>query len=90
MTSLNILYVEDDQRAAAEVQQLAAERGDTDAWESTGSGGLLRAGPSGDATEVRTLRAGTALTPTGQRDGLFIEVEDNYGTKGWVSVEDLA
>ena len=44
MTSLNILDVEDDQRAAAEVQQLAAERGDTVAWESTGSGGLLRAG----------------------------------------------
>ena len=51
---------------------------------------ILRAGPSGDATEVRTLRAGTELKPTGQRDGLFIEVEDNYGTKGWVSVEDLA
>jgi DNA-binding response OmpR family regulator len=44
MTSLNILYVEDDQRAAAEVQQLAAERGDTVVWESSGSGGLLRAG----------------------------------------------
>jgi two-component system OmpR family response regulator len=44
MTSLNILYVEDDQRAAAEVQQLAAERGDTVTWESTGGGGLLRAG----------------------------------------------
>jgi two-component system OmpR family response regulator len=44
MTSLNILYVEDDQRAAAEVQQLAAERGDTVVWEASGSGGLLRAG----------------------------------------------
>ena len=44
MTSLNILYVEDDQRAAAEVQHLAAERGDTVVWESSGSGGLLRAG----------------------------------------------
>jgi uncharacterized protein YraI len=51
---------------------------------------ILRAGPSGETSEVRTLRAGTALKPTGQRDGLFIEVEDNYGTKGWVSVEDLA
>lgn len=51
---------------------------------------ILRAGPSGEAAEVRTLRAGTELKPTGQRDGLFIEVEDNYGTKGWVSVEDLA
>ena len=42
--ALNILYVEDDQRAAAEVQELAAERGDRIVWESSGSGGLLRAG----------------------------------------------
>lgn len=42
--ALNILYVEDDQRAAAEVQDLAAERGDRIVWESSGSGGLLRAG----------------------------------------------
>jgi hypothetical protein len=38
---------------------------------------------------VRAVRAGTQLTPTGKREGLFIEVADNYGTKGWVSVEDL-
>lgn len=38
---------------------------------------------------VRALRAGTALTPTGGRQGLFVEVSDAYGTKGWVSVEDL-
>jgi len=38
---------------------------------------------------VRALRAGTALTPTGVREGLFVEVSDAYGTKGWVSVEDL-
>ena len=50
---------------------------------------VLRAGPSAQSEEVRSLRAGTELTPTGQRNGLFIEVEDNYGTKGWVSVEDL-
>ncbi|ABC64858.1 SH3 domain-containing protein [Erythrobacter litoralis] len=49
----------------------------------------MRAGPAADQAEVRTLRAGTELTPTGERDGLFIEVTDNYGTKGWVSVEDL-
>lgn len=43
-----------------------------------------------EATEaVRALRAGTALTPTGVREGLFVEVSDAYGTKGWVSVEDL-
>lgn len=50
---------------------------------------MMRSGPSADAAETRTLRAGTELTPTGQREGLFIEVTDNYGTKGWVSVEDL-
>ena len=38
---------------------------------------------------VRSLRAGTALTPTGERKGLFVEVSDAYGSKGWVSVEDL-
>jgi hypothetical protein len=41
------------------------------------------------AKEVRMLRAATQLTPTGQRDGLFVEVKDQYGTQGWVSVEDL-
>jgi hypothetical protein len=38
---------------------------------------------------VRALRAGTTLTPTGKRQGLFMEVKDSYGTQGWVSVEDL-
>ena len=41
------------------------------------------------ATEVRALRADTVLLPTGNKEGLFVEVTDNYGTKGWVSVEDL-
>ncbi len=49
----------------------------------------MRASPDRGAEEVRTLRAGTELTPTGQREGLFIEVTDNYGTTGWVSVEDM-
>lgn len=38
---------------------------------------------------VRALRAGTSLTPTGSRSGLFVEVKDGFGTQGWVSVEDL-
>lgn len=49
----------------------------------------MRATPDASAAEVRTLRAGTELTPTGKRQGLFIEVTDNYGTTGWVSVEDM-
>jgi len=50
---------------------------------------IMRAGPEAGSAKVRSLRAGTELTQTGQRDGLFIEVTDNYGTKGWVSVEAL-
>jgi hypothetical protein len=50
---------------------------------------VMRAAASKDAAAVRSLRAGTELDPTGKREGLFIEVTDNFGTTGWVSVEDL-
>ena len=50
---------------------------------------VMREGPSAAATELRSVRAGSELSPTGKREGLFLEVADNYGTKGWVSVEDL-
>ncbi len=72
------------QQALAAMPQAGPEPGATVAVDT-----LLRAGPTADAGELRSLRAGTELTPTGRREGLFIEVEDNYGTKGWVSVEDL-
>lgn len=49
----------------------------------------LRASPARDGAVVRALRAGTTLAPTGKREGLFVEVADNFGTKGWVSVEEL-
>lgn len=66
-------------RAAAPAAASASVAADT----------VMRAAPAADASEVRKLRAGTTVTPTGQRDGLFIEVQDSFGTKGWVSVEDL-
>ena len=44
MAGINILYVEDDARAAEEVQELARGNGDNLIWESTGAAGLLRAG----------------------------------------------
>jgi len=50
----------------------------------------LWASPAAGGTPLRALRAATSLTPTGAaRQGLFVEVTDGYGTKGWVSVEDL-
>ena len=45
--------------------------------------------PLRTAAVVRSLRAGTTLKPTGQRKGVFVEMTDDFGSKGWVSVEDL-
>lgn len=49
----------------------------------------IHAAASKSSATLRSVRAGTQLSPTGKRDGLFVEVTDNYGTRGWVSVEDL-
>lgn len=49
----------------------------------------MLAAPDKASAQLRALRAGTTLTPTGKREGLFVELDDGYGTKGWVSVEDL-
>lgn len=49
----------------------------------------LLASAAPGAEQVRALRAATTLIPTGNKEGLFVEVTDSYGTKGWVSVEDL-
>ncbi len=49
----------------------------------------MRATPVAEAESVRMLRAGSTVSPTGKREGLFVEVADNFGTTGWVSVEDL-
>ncbi|QTH19984.1 SH3 domain-containing protein [Rhizorhabdus wittichii] len=69
--------------AAAAATPAAAKPGFTTAVDTK----LFAQPAAGEA--VRALRAGTALTPTGVREGLFVEVSDAYGTKGWVSVEDL-
>ncbi|MEQ5789237.1 SH3 domain-containing protein [Erythrobacter sp. NFXS35] len=45
--------------------------------------------PSAKAKVLRNLRVGTTLTPTGKREGLFVEAKDNFGTVGWVSIESL-
>lgn len=50
---------------------------------------VMRSAAAANADAVRSLRAGTELAPTGKREGLFLEVKDNFGTTGWVSVEDL-
>ena len=49
----------------------------------------MLSGPLAEAEAVRMLRAGSTVNPTGTREGLFVEVADNFGTTGWVSIENL-
>lgn len=39
---------------------------------------------------LRQIRANSTVYGTGNREGIFLEVEDDFGIVGWVSVEDLA
>ena len=78
------------QRAAlTSAPQAGASAGAASAPAVTAVATVMRAGPGAGTDEVRSLRAGTELTPTGERSGLWIEATDNFGTKGWVSVEDM-
>ena len=47
--------------------------------------GRLLANAQGTGSAVRALDAGMMLYPTGNKDGLMWEVQDELGNKGWVS-----
>lgn len=47
--------------------------------------GRMYAASSGKGTVVRTLDPGMMLYPTGAKEGVMWEVEDELGNKGWVS-----
>ncbi len=45
----------------------------------------LREGPS-TSTKIRyTVRSGASVYPTGKRDGVWMEVDDENGNRGWMS-----
>lgn len=52
--------------------------------------GVLRATPSEKGKVVRTLDPGMILYPTGNSDGVWREVSDEVGNKGWVSNASLS
>lgn len=81
-----------DQRAAlaaAPVVESAPAAGPREPAALVAVDTVMRAAPDAGSDEIRTLREGTQLSPVGGREGLWLEVSDNYGTRGWVSVEDL-
>jgi curli biogenesis system outer membrane secretion channel CsgG len=46
--------------------------------------GRMYASASDTSAAVRQLTPGMALYPTGQKDGVWVEVNDEVGNKGWV------
>ena len=74
-------------RAAA--APVAAASAPVTATATVATAAAMLEGPAASAKVLRSLRPGTTLTPTGKREGLFIEARDNFGTTGWVSVEHL-
>lgn len=47
--------------------------------------GVMRATPSPKAAQVRAVRSGDLVYPTGQKNGVWWEVDDENGNRGWIS-----
>ncbi|MFI4934038.1 MAG: CsgG/HfaB family protein [Caulobacterales bacterium] len=56
---------------------IAAQRTTTDVH--------LRTGPSTDDPSRYTVKTGALVYPTGKRDGIWMEVDDENGNRGWMS-----
>ncbi|HEX4635810.1 MAG TPA: CsgG/HfaB family protein [Rhizomicrobium sp.] len=52
--------------------------------------GVMRATPAEKGKVLKPLDAGTILYPTGNKEGVWIEVADEVGNKGWVSQLSIA
>ncbi|HEX4711786.1 CsgG/HfaB family protein [Phenylobacterium sp.] len=46
---------------------------------------VLRKSPSPQAAQVRSFNPGDMVFPTGQRNGIWWEVDDENGNRGWIS-----
>ena len=46
---------------------------------------VMRSGPSPGATRVRDFRNGDLVYPTGQKNGVWWEIDDENGNRGWVA-----
>jgi hypothetical protein len=52
--------------------------------------GMMRASANEKSKVLKPLEAGTILYPTGTKDGMWVEVSDEVGNKGWVSQLSIA
>ena len=68
----------------SELPENAGPSSDTQAVEVTKPARML-AKPDGSGAAIRTLEVGMLLYPTGNKENLMWEVEDELGNKGWVN-----
>jgi hypothetical protein len=45
---------------------------------------MVHAQPSPAAKVVYTLQPGASVYPTGQRNGIWMEIDDENGNRGWM------
>jgi hypothetical protein len=74
---VDLVHYMQNQQPGAAAAPSAAQR--------TTSNVQLRATPSLAAKVVYTLHVGAAVYPTGQRNGIWMEVDDENGNRGWMS-----
>jgi curli biogenesis system outer membrane secretion channel CsgG len=70
-------YMQNQQPGAQAASAPAASQRTTEALN-------VRAGPSATAKIAYHLTAGASVYPTGQRSGVWMEVDDENGNRGWV------
>lgn len=75
-----INYLQQSAPTGAEASQNAGVQ----AYRTT-SAAILRRTPSASAGQVRTFQVGDMVYPTGQKNGVWWEVDDETGNRGWIS-----
>jgi curli biogenesis system outer membrane secretion channel CsgG len=75
-----ISYLQRDAPSGAQVKQAAGMQAYTATRAVT-----LRKGPSPQAGAVRTFQPGDLVYPTGQKNGIWWEADDENGNRGWVT-----
>jgi len=69
--------------------EVAAEAAPKESFKVSAKSVSLQRSPSSSSSSVRSLEKGDAVYPTGAREELWWEVEDENGNVGWVENPNL-
>jgi curli biogenesis system outer membrane secretion channel CsgG len=71
-------------QSSAPTGEQASQAAGTQAYRVT-QGIVMHASPSPKSSQVRGFKTGDLVYPTGQKNGIWWEVDDENGNRGWVS-----